>query len=139
MILSILLLALMLVCSLMAAIVVIFIRLLDLGGGDERGIRILGGILLALGILAAFPMIVVFAYLLDFLEGWVGTRCPGCGQRELEWRRGSWKYGDPPDYQYFSCASCGANFRQLCGGHGVLSELERIPHPPEVNTPTGTA
>lgn len=135
-ILSILLLALFVVCSLMAAIVAILIRLLDLAGGNERGVRILGGIVLALGILLAIPMIVVFAYLLDFLEGWVGTRCPGCGQRELEWRSGNWKYGNPPDYQYFSCPRCGAIFRQLCGGQGVLSDLERIPDPPEAEAPT---
>jgi hypothetical protein len=84
------------------------------------------GIIFVLVVALVFPMIIVFAYTVDMLEGLVGTLCPSCRQRELEWRSGSWKYGDPPDYQYFACANCGARFRQLCGGQGVLSELERV-------------
>lgn len=125
-ILSMLLLGLLLVSLLMAAITVILMQFLRLAGGDEYRIPIIGGIIFVLGIVLVFPMIVVFACLVDQLEGLVGTRCPSCRQRELAWRSGSWKYGDPPDYRYFACANCGARFRQLCGGQGVLSELERV-------------
>ena len=124
--LSILLLGLLLVSLLMAAITAILVRLLGLARGHENWIPIIGGVILALGVALVFPMFLAFAWLVDLLEGWVGTRCPSCLQRELEWRSGSWKYGDPPDYRYFACANCGAGFRQLCGGHGVLSELERV-------------
>lgn len=124
--LSILLLGLLLVCLLTAAIFVILLQSLRLAWGDENGISIVSGIILVLGGALAFPMIFVFAYIVDMLEGLVGTLCPSCRHRELEWRSGNWKYGDPPDYQYFACANCGARFRQLCGGQGVLSELERV-------------
>ena len=109
----------------MAAITVIFTQFLRLAGGNEKWILFMAGIMLVLGLVIAFPMIVVFAYLVDALYGLVGTRCPSCGKRELEWQSGSWKYGDPPAYQYFACVSCGARFRQLFGGQGVLSELEK--------------
>jgi hypothetical protein len=125
-ILSILLLALLLVSLLTAAIAVILTQFLRLAWGDENGIGIVSGIILVLGVALVFPMIVVFAYIVDILEGLVGTRCPSCRQRELEWRSGSWQYGDPPDYHYFTCANCGARFRQLYGGQSVLSELERV-------------
>ena len=125
-ILSILILGLLLVCLLMAAITVILTQFFCLAGGDEHWISIIQGIILGIGIVLAFPLSSVFAYIADILEGLVGTRCPSCRQRELEWRSGSWKYGDPPDYQYSACANCGARFRQLCGGQGVLSDLERV-------------
>jgi hypothetical protein len=125
-ILSILLLGLLLVVLLTAAIAVILTQSLRLAGGDEKWMRIVLGIIFVLVVALVFPMIIVFAYTVDMLEGLVGTLCPSCRQRELEWRSGSWKYGDPPDYQYFACANCGARFRQLCGGQGVLSELERV-------------
>ncbi len=101
-ILSILLLGLLLVGWLTAAILVILTQCLRLAVGDENGIGIVSGIILVLGVALVFPMIVVFAYIVDILEGLVGTLCPSCRQRELEWRSGSWKYGDPPDYQYFA-------------------------------------
>jgi hypothetical protein len=123
-ILSILLLGLLLVVLLTAAIAVILTQSLRLAGGDEKWMRIVLGIIFVLVVALVFPMIIVFAYTVDMLEGLVGTLCPSCRQRELEWRSGSWKYGDPPDYQYLACANCGARFRQLCGGQGVLSELE---------------
>ena len=92
-----------------------------------------------LGIVLALAMIVLCAYLFELLEGLVGTQCPNCRQRELEWRTGTWKYGDPPDYRYFECASCGARFRQLCGGQGVLSEFERVEERAGNNLPTRNA
>ena len=125
-ILSILLLGLLLVSLLTAAIAVILTQSLRLAGGDEKWIRIILAIIFVLVVALVFPIIVVFAYIVDALEGLVGTLCPKCRQRELEWRSGSWKYGDPPAYHYFACANCGARFRQLCGGQGVLSELERV-------------
>jgi hypothetical protein len=120
------LVGLLLVSLLMAAITVILTQLLRLAGGGDGWIPIILGIILALGISLVFPMIIAFAYLVHLLEWLVGTQCPSCRQRELEWQSGSWKYGDPPEYQYFACASCGAKFRQLCGGHGVLSGWERV-------------
>ena len=124
--LSILLLGLLLVGLLTAAILMVPTQSLRLAVGDENGIAIVSGIILVLGIALVVPMIVIFAYFVDILEGLVGTLCPTCRQRDLEWQCGSWKYGDPPDYQYFACANCGAKFRQLCGGQGVLTELERV-------------
>jgi hypothetical protein len=127
--LAILLVGLFLACLVMAAITLVLIQSLRLAGDDERWILAIQGIILVLGIALAFPMIVLCACIFDLLEGLVGTRCPSCRRRELEWRSGSWKYGDPPDYRYFACASCGARFRQLCGGQGVLSDLERVSQP----------
>jgi Transcription factor S-II (TFIIS) len=124
--LYILLLGLLFASLLMAAITVILAQFLRLAGGNENWILIIHGIIFVLGIVLVFPMIVVFACLVKLLEELVGTRCPSCHRRELEWRSGNWKYGDQPDYQYFACANCGARFRQLCGGQGVLSELERV-------------
>jgi hypothetical protein len=123
---SILLLGLLLVSLLMAAITVILTQSLRLAKGDENWILIIQGVIFALGVALVFPMIVVFAYFVDLLKGLVGTLCPSCRQRELEWQSGIWKYGDLPDYLYFACANCGARFRQLHGGQGVLSELERL-------------
>lgn len=123
---SIFLLALFLVSLLMAAITVILTQFLRLAGGNEEWILFMEGMIFVLGLVIAFPMIFVFAYLVDQLSGLVGTRCPNCGKRELEWQSGSWKYGDPPAYQYFACGECGARFRQLFGGQGVLSELEKV-------------
>jgi hypothetical protein len=125
-ILSILLLGLLLVSLLTAAIAVILTQSLRLARGDEKWMRIVIGISFVLVVALVFPMIIVFAYTVDMLEGLVGTLCPSCRQRELEWRSGSWKYGDPPDYQYLAGANCGARFRQLCGGQGVVSELEGV-------------
>jgi hypothetical protein len=125
-ILSILLLGLLLVGLLTAAILVVPTQCLRLAVGDENGIAIISAIILVLGVALVVPMIVIFAYFVDILEGLVGTLCTSCRQRDLEWQSGSWKYGDPPDYQYFACANCGAKFRQLCGGQGVLTELERV-------------
>jgi hypothetical protein len=124
--LAILLLGLFLVSLLMAAIAVILTQFLRLAWSDENLIIIIQGIIFVLGVVLVFPMIIVFACLVDLLEGLVGTVCPSCRQRELEWQGGSWKYGDPPDYLYFACANCGARFRQLYGGQGVQSELERV-------------
>jgi DNA-directed RNA polymerase subunit RPC12/RpoP len=109
----------------MVAITVIFMQLLRLAGGDQNRISIILGIILVLSVVLVFPMIFVFACVVAVLEGLVGTRCPSCRHRQLEWRSGSWKYGEPPDYRYFACANCGARFRQLCGGQGVLSDLEK--------------
>jgi hypothetical protein len=125
-IVSSLLLGLLLVSLLMAAIIAILTQFLRLAKGDENWILIIQGVIFALGMVLVFPMIVVFAWFVDLLESLVGTLCPSCHQRELEWQSGSWKYGDPPDYLYFACANCGARFRQLYGGQGVLSELERL-------------
>ncbi len=122
---SIFLLALFLVSLLMAAITVIFTQLLRLSGGNEKWILFIEGMIFVLGLVTAFPMMFVFAYLVDVLYGLVGTRCPSCGKRKLKWQSGSWKYGDPPAYQYFVCVSCGARFRQLFGGQRVLSQLEK--------------
>ncbi len=129
-ILSILLFGLLLVCSLMAAITVVLMQFLRLAGDNENWILVIQGIILALGIVLALPMMILFACLVGLLEELVGTQCPGCRQRDLEWQSGCWKYGDPPDYHYFACASCGARFRQLYGGQKVLSELERLDLPP---------
>ena len=123
---SILLLALFLVSLLMAAITVILTQFLRLAGDNEKWILIMEGMIFVLGLVIAFPIFVVFAYLVDQLDGLFGTRCPTCGKRELEWQSGSWKYGDPPAYRYFACVNCGATFRQLFGGQGVLSELEKV-------------
>ena len=125
-ILSILLIALLLVSLLTVAIAVILTQFLRLAGGHEKWIGIILGIIFVLVVALVFPMIVAFAYIVHILKGLVGTLCPSCRQRELEWRSGSWKYGDPPAYHYFACANCGARFRQLYGGQGVLSELERV-------------
>jgi DNA-directed RNA polymerase subunit RPC12/RpoP len=124
--LSLLLFGLSLVSLLMVAITVILAQGLRLAGDDENRILFIQGIILVLGMVSAFPIIIIFAYIVDMLEGLVGTRCPACGQRELEWRSGSWKYGAPPDYLYFACANCGSKFRQLWGGQGVLADLERV-------------
>jgi hypothetical protein len=125
-IVSILLLGVLLVSLLTVAIAVILTQSLRLAGGDEKWIRIILGIIFMMVGALVIPLMIIFAYLVDILEGLVGTLCPSCRQRELEWRSGSWKYGDPPDYQYFACANGGARFRQLSGGQGVLSELERV-------------
>jgi hypothetical protein len=122
----ILLLGLILTCLLMAAITLILTQFLRLAGGDESWILIIEVIILVVGIVLAIPMLVLCAYLFHLLQGLVGTQCPSCRCRDLEWHSGSWKYGDPPDYQYFACAKCGARFRQLCGGQGVLSDLEEV-------------
>jgi hypothetical protein len=125
-ILFVLLLGLLLVSLLTVPLALILMQCLRLAGGNEIGIRIVLGIIVVLVVVLICPIIIVFSYIVDILEGLVGTLCPNCRQRELEWRSGSWKYGDPPDYQYFECANCGARFRQLCGGQGVLSELEKV-------------
>lgn len=123
---SMLLLGLLMVSLIMAAITVLLLQILRLAGGDEHRISIIGGVIFMLGAVLALPLVVVFACLVDLMEGLIGARCPNCRQRELVWRSGSWKYGDPPDYRYFACADCGARFRQLCGGQGVLSGLEKF-------------
>lgn len=123
---SIFLLALFLVCVLMAAITVVLMQFLRLAGNIEKWILFMEGMIFVLGLVTAFPMMFVFAHLVDHLSGLVGTQCPSCGKRELEWQSGSWKYGDPPAYQYFACVNCNAKFRQLFGGQGVLSELEQV-------------
>jgi DNA-directed RNA polymerase subunit RPC12/RpoP len=93
---------------------------LRLAGGEETWILILQRTIVVL----AFPMIVLFAYRIDLLKELVGTRCPSCHWRELGRQSGNWKYGDPPDYEYFACANCGASFKLLRGGQGVLSDFE---------------
>ena len=120
------LLALSLVTLLVAAITVILTQSLRLAGGNENGISFIATAIFVLGIVLVFPIFFVFAYIVNLLKEWVGTRCPSCGKRKLEWRSGRWQYGDPPDHLYFACGSCGARFRQLWGGMGVLSDLEKV-------------
>jgi DNA-directed RNA polymerase subunit RPC12/RpoP len=122
---SILLLVLSFVCLLMAAVTVFLAQFLRLAGGNENWILFIEGMIFVLGLVLVFPMFVAFAYLVDVLIGLVGTQCPSCGKRELEWQSGIWKYGEAPAYKYYACLNCSARFRQLCGGQGVLSELER--------------
>jgi hypothetical protein len=125
-ILSVLLLALIPTCLLMAVITVILAQFLRLAGSDESWFLVIQAVVWVLGVVPAVPMLVVYAYLLELLEGLVGVRCPSCRRRDLEWESGHWRYGDPPDYHYFACTNCGARFRQLYGGQGELSDLERI-------------
>src|SRR5262249_12119685 len=75
-ILSILFVGLLLVSLLTAASPVILTQSLRLAGGDEKWIRIIIGIIFVLVVALVFPMIVVFAYIVDILEGLVGTLCP---------------------------------------------------------------
>ena len=69
---SIFLLALLLVSLLMAVITVILTQFLRLAGGNEEWILFMEGMLFVLGLVIAFPMIVVFAYLVDQLNGLAG-------------------------------------------------------------------
>ncbi len=100
----------------LAAIAVILARFLRLAGGNENWILIIGGVLCVLYIVLAIPLSVVSIALVGYLYELVGTRCPSCGKRKLEWRSGSWNYAVPSEYQYFACVKCGARFRQLMGG-----------------------
>jgi hypothetical protein len=122
-----LILGTLLVCLLTAAVGGVFLRLLRQFEADMRwSLMTLWALIAALALALAAPMIILFAWFVDFLERLVGTLCPSCRRRELEWQSGNWKYGDPPDYQYFACTNCAARFRQGCGGQGELSELERV-------------
>ena len=66
---SIFLLALLLVSLLMAAITVILTQFLRLAGGIEKWILFMEGMIFVLGLVIAFPLMVVFAYLVDQLNG----------------------------------------------------------------------
>ncbi|QEH34861.1 hypothetical protein OJF2_34060 [Aquisphaera giovannonii] len=125
-ILCILFLSLLAVCSLTAVIALALSQLLRLAGGDEGWLLVVQGLFVVIGIALALAMLVLFCHVLSFLDEMVGTPCPNCRRRELEWRSGSWKYGEPPAYLDYACSHCGARFRRLHGGQGVLSELEQV-------------
>jgi DNA-directed RNA polymerase subunit RPC12/RpoP len=99
-----------LVTLLAAAIAVILMQFLRLAGGNENGILIIGAAICVLGVVLAYPLFLVTSALGGYLYDLVGTRCPSCGKRKLEWRSGR------SEYQYFACVNCGARFRQLWGG-----------------------
>ncbi len=121
-----LLIGLAVVCLLTGAIGVILVWLVRLAGVHENDLGILAGILLVLLSMLVLPLLFINACVLEFLDQLVGTRCPSCRRRELEWQSGTWKYGDPPAYHYFECTVCGARFRKLYGGKGELSDFERV-------------
>jgi hypothetical protein len=121
-----LLIGLAVTCLLTGAIGVILVWLVRLAGVHENYLGIVAGILLVLSIVLVMPLFFVNACVLEFLDQLVGTRCPSCRRRELEWQSRTWKYGDPPAYRYFECTVCGARFRKLYGGKGELSDFARV-------------
>jgi hypothetical protein len=131
-----LLFALSVATLVMAAITLILMQSLRLAGGNESAILAIGTIIIVLGAVLSLPMIIVFAHVLHLLVEWYGTRCPSCAKRTIQWQSGRWTYGEPPAFLDYACANCGARYRQLNGGQGVLSDLEEAGDQSEVS-PSG--
>jgi hypothetical protein len=95
-----------------------------LARGNPIGIYIITGFNVIFGCAIMIPAITFLYRLVVVIAILYGERCPKCCERKVVWRGGDWKRGDPPDYRYFECASCGARFRQLFSGTGPISGLE---------------